>query len=224
MRVVCVGAGSLTLRTARALVERGHEVVIIEHDKGRIAELPEDLDCGVLHGDGTRPALLREADPGSTDVLLCLTGNDQANIIASLVGRSLDFPRVVTRIQDEEFEHICIELGLENTVIPARTIGRYLADLVEGHDVLELSAVIRGDARTFVFVARQEDEGRIEDLGLPKPARITHLYREGRLLFGDADAKLQRGDEVVVITDRKHLDALRERWGGPGSGAPGSGR
>jgi hypothetical protein len=45
-------------------------------------------------------------------------------------GRSLGFPRVVARVDDDDFEHICIELGLEETVIPARTIARYLVDVV----------------------------------------------------------------------------------------------
>ena len=65
-------------------------------------------------------------------MLFCLTGSDQANIISSLVGRSLGFGRVVTKINDPEFEHICIELGLEDMIIPARTVGRHLAEMFEG--------------------------------------------------------------------------------------------
>ena len=33
------------------------------------------LEGGFLHGDGTRPAVLRELDPKGTDVLLCLRNN-----------------------------------------------------------------------------------------------------------------------------------------------------
>ena len=85
MRVVFVGAGNLSVRTARSLIAHGHEVVIVEADPARIESLTDALDCGFLCGDGSRPAILREADPSATDVLLCLTGNDQTNIIASLV-------------------------------------------------------------------------------------------------------------------------------------------
>ena len=61
-------------------------------------------------------------------MLFALTDNDQANILASLVGRSLGFKRVVTKIQDAELEHICKELGLEDIIVPSRTIGRFLAE------------------------------------------------------------------------------------------------
>ena len=128
MRAVIIGAGSLSVMIAKLLLARSHEVVIIEKDKERTKTLSETLDCGVLYGDGSKPAILKEADPGDTELLFCLTGDDQANILASLVGRSLGFERVVTKITDPELEHICIELGLKDTIIPSRTIGRFLAD------------------------------------------------------------------------------------------------
>lgn len=68
---------------------------------------------------------------------------------ASLVGRSLGFKRVVTRIEDPSYEHLCIELGLTDLIVPDYTIARYLADLCAGSNPLELSAVIKGDARLF---------------------------------------------------------------------------
>lgn len=212
MRAVFIGASSLAIMTARLLLKRGHEVVIVERNKEKIDELSTELDCGFLHGDGSRPAILRETDPAQTDVLFCLTQNEQANIIASLVGRSLGFARVVTRIEDPGFEHICIELGLEDTIIPARTNGRYLADLFEGQDPLELSTMIRYEARAFSFVAREEDKGAVSELDLPEKSRVVCIYRDDKLIIPDEDLKLKPGDEVVIISQRKNLAALQERW------------
>ncbi len=219
MRIVIVGGGSIAAGTVQILTRRSHQVVLVDIDKERLDAIAEEVDCGLLHGDGTRPAVLREADPKQSDVLLCLTGNDQTNIIASLVGRSLGYPRVIPRIDAPEFEHICIELGLEDTVVPAPTIARFLADMVEGHNILEVSSAIRAEARVFVFVARPQDEGSIAELGLPEEARVTHLYREGRLVLADPETRLRAEDEVVVITHHKALDALRERWAAPAKGA-----
>ena len=212
MRAVFLGAGSLTLNTARVLLKRGHEVVMIERDREVIDTLSEELDCGFIVGDGSRPAILREADPQHTMVLYCLTNQDQTNIIASLVGRSLGFARVVTKIDDPELEHICIELGLEDTIIPSRTIGIHLADLFEGRDPLEFSTVIRDEARVFSFVASAEQAGPLDALELPKRTRVVCLYREGNLLVPVGDTRLRAGDEVVLITHRDHLDDLGERF------------
>jgi trk system potassium uptake protein TrkA len=213
MKAVFVGTTPLSVMTSRILLERGHEVVIIERDKERIEDLNEDLACGFLHGDGTRPVILKEASPADTDVLYCLTNEEQTNIIASLVGKSLGYPRVITQINDPQFEHICIELGLEDTIVPDRTIGGYLADIFEGQDPVILSTMIRDEARTFSFVVREEDAGPIIDLDLPKESRVVCLYRDNKFILPEEGMVLKAGDEVVIITHRQHLAELTNHWG-----------
>jgi trk system potassium uptake protein len=212
MRIAFVGAGEVALRTAELLIERGHEVVIIENDQDKIDELSDALDCSFLHGDGSNPAILREVGPEQTDVLFCLTDSDQVNLISSLVGRSLGFKRVIPSIQDPEFEGICWELDLKDTILPSRTISRYLADMVEGVDILELSTVIKGEARFFTFTVDKENEKRVADLDLPKNARIICYYRDGQFTLADQDTTLRKGDETVILAHSEVIGDLRERW------------
>ncbi len=209
MRIVFVGAGKLCVMTAEILLHHNHEVVIIESDLERIESLSPAMDCGFIHGDGSRPVVLREADPAHSDFLFCLTGSDQTNIIAGLVGRSLGFEKVVTKIEDHELEHICTELGLDNIIIPTSTISRYLTDFIEGRDILELSSMIKGDARFFSFVVREKST-TVENLHLPENARVICLYRDGAFMIADNDTKLKDEDEAIIITDSGSLPRLKE--------------
>ena len=217
MRAVIVGASSLSVMIARLLLARGHEVVVIERNKERINMLTETLDCGVINGDGSKPAILKEADPSHTALLFCLTGDDQTNILASLVGRSLSFERVVTKIEDPELEHICIELGLKETIIPTRTIGRLLADKFEGRDPLELSTMIRDEARIYSFVLPDDFEGTIATVEIPDDARVVCVYRQDKLIIPSEETRLSPNDDVVVIVHRDALAELEQRWGVSGN-------
>jgi len=210
MRIVFVGANPVAIRTAQLLIQRGAEVVFIEQDRDQIDAVADDLDCGFLHGDGSKPAILREANPEETDFLFCLTENDQLNIIASLVGRSLGFRRVVNSIQDPEFWSICRELGLEDTIDPTRTISRYLADMARGTDIIELSTAIRGEARVFSFVLRESTT--LADLDLPSGAKAVCYYRQDAFHLVDEDTRLKADDEVIVLTHSRNLPELKERW------------
>lgn len=212
MRIVFIGAGEIAVDTARALIDNKHEVVIIEKEQNRIEQLSDELDCSFLHGDGGRPAILREADPKRTDILFCLSDSDQANIIASLVARSMGFSQVVTSIQDADFEGICRELSLERTIVPGRTISRHLVDIVRGVDTLELSTILKDEARLFTFVARKEDAKPISDLALPEDSRVICYYRNGQFAFAEDRSALDEGDEVVILTRSDRLPDLRERW------------
>lgn len=214
MRVVFVGAGDLTVETATLLIKRGHEVVIIEEDREKIDALDERLDCSFLHGDGSKPHILKDADPEHTDYLFCLTQNDQHNIIAALVGRSLGFDHVVVQIHDADFLHICNELNLEHTITPSKTIGRYLADMVAGIDILELSSLIKGEARCMMFEVDEQTKGKLKEIELPDEARIICFYRDEQFMLPDPEIRLQKGDEVIVLTHSKHLSELTERFHG----------
>ena len=212
MRAVFVGAGKVSIATAKALIKKGHEVVIIETDKAKIAELSEEMDCSFLQGDGSQPNILREVNPGQTDFLFCLTDSDQDNVIASLVGRSLGFNRVVTSIGDPQFEDICRELGLKDTIIPSRTISRYLEDMVGGGETVELSTVIKDEARFFTLIAKEEDTVAAKDLKLPAGAKVICYYREGKFSHADEETTFRIGDEIVILTHSKNTPALQERW------------
>ncbi|MEJ2469853.1 MAG: TrkA family potassium uptake protein [Desulfuromonadales bacterium] len=212
MRVVFVGAGDLTVETASLLIDREHEVIIIEAEKDRIDALNEDLDCSFLHGDGSKPHILDEAGPEHADFLFCLTENDQYNIIAALVGRSLGYSQVVLQIHDADYLNICRELELENTITPSKTIARYLADMVAGIDILELSSLIKGEARYLMIKIDKSSKGKVKDLDLPDQARVICFYRDEEFNLPEPDTDLRVDDEVIILTHSKHLADLTKRF------------
>jgi trk system potassium uptake protein TrkA len=99
-----------------------------------------------------------------------------------------------------------------DTIIPARTIGRHLADLFEGRDPLELSTMIRSEARTFSFVAKEEDAGPINELKLPDDSRVICFYRNDELVIPGDNTSLKPDDEVIIITHHKNLAEMKNRW------------
>ncbi len=211
MRAIFIGASTLTIMTVQALLKRGHEAVIIEREKDKIDALSDVIACGFIHGDGSKPVTLKEADPEKTDLLYCLTNNDQTNLLASLVGRSLGFGRVFTRIDDMEFEHLCIELGLEDLINPAGTIARHLADVFEGQDPFEVSGMVRDEARAFSFLAREEDTGPVSELELPEMSRVACIYRNDKFVPVQEQTKIRLGDEVIILTHRQNIPELMAR-------------
>lgn len=212
MRTVFVGTSAATLATARALIHRGDEVVIIENDKARIDELAEELDCSFMLGDGTRPDVLREVSPSQSDFLFCLTNNDHLNLIASLVGHSLGFSRVITRIEDPEFETICHELGLKDIIIPSRTLARSLEDMVAGSQNVEFSSILKDEARFFTFAVAEADCGTVDELALPDGARVICFYRKDQFVLAEPQLSLQVDDQVVILTHSRNLQLLEQRF------------
>jgi len=212
MRIVLCGAGPMAVITARALINSGHDVIIIESDRTSIDDLSEDLDASFVHGDASKPGILSQVNPKDCDFLFCLTNSDQVNIITALLGRSMGFKRVVPSIEDVELQQLCSELGLEDTIIPVRTMSQYLEDMVRGLDSAELSTVLKGEARLFTFVAGEEETDKKGDLDLPGDTAVVFFYRKDQLHFVDEETRFKQGDEIVLLTHSEHLPELKERW------------
>jgi trk system potassium uptake protein TrkA len=212
MRIIFSGANALTVMTAKTLIKQGHEVIIIEVDKEKIDQISDELDCSFLHGDSAKPAILSQVDPKNSDILFCLTNSDQVNILTSLLGRSMGFKRVITSIKDTDLLQLCRELGLEDTIIPVWALSRYLDNMVRGLDHINLSTLLKEDARFFTFTAGEDDATCVSELGLPKDAKVIFYYRDNKFHFADDDTKLRKGDEIVILTHSKNLPDFNERW------------
>jgi trk system potassium uptake protein TrkA len=211
MRIVFSGAGPMTVITTRELTKHGHEVIIIEVDKDKIDQLSDELDCSFVQGDASKPAILSQVNPEDCDFLFCLTDSDQVNIITALLGRSMGFKRVVPSIEDVELQHLCSELELEDTIIPVRTMSQYLDNMVRGLDSVELSTVLKRDARLFTFVAGEKEAKKVGDLDLPEKTRVLFYYRDEQFHFVDAETHFKKADEIIILTHSENLPDLKKR-------------
>jgi trk system potassium uptake protein TrkA len=84
--------------------------------------------------------------------------------------------------------------------------------MVGGGKDVDLSTVIKGDARVFVLIADEADAVAARDLGLPGTARVICYYRDGKFAHPDERTTFRVGDEIVILTHSKNLPALQERW------------
>ena len=87
MRVIIVGSGRMALQTAEIMINRGDEVVIIENQPAKAANLAETMDCAIVEGDGADPAIQASAEASEADAFIAGTRDDQTNIVAAVVAR-----------------------------------------------------------------------------------------------------------------------------------------
>jgi trk system potassium uptake protein TrkA len=84
--------------------------------------------------------------------------------------------------------------------------------MVGGSKNVELSTVIKDEARFFTFTAKEEDAVVVKALKLPADARVVCYYREDKFAHADEETTLHAGDEIVILTHSKSLDELEKRW------------
>ena len=76
MHIVVIGAGAVGSYLAERLSLEGQDVVVIESDARRAAEVQEEIDCLVIHGNGASDETLVQAGIERADLLIAVSSSD----------------------------------------------------------------------------------------------------------------------------------------------------
>ena len=72
MKIVVIGYGRVGFRTVAALLERGHQITIIDKDAGRLGRATHLEGVELVQGNGIDVDVQREAGIGEADILLAV--------------------------------------------------------------------------------------------------------------------------------------------------------
>ena len=219
MYIIIVGGGNVGYYLAKELVEADHEVLIIEENAARAAEIAETLGEIVMHGDGCEAAIHQQAGTGRDDLILAVTGGDQDNLVACQVARHLfNVGRTVARINNPKNDLIFRKLGIDLTVSATSAIMAHIEQELPTHPLIQLMTLRHGFE--IVEVKIREDANvvgkTIRDVALPDRSIIWGIVdTEGTPKTPTPDTVLHANDSVIAVTLRENEDALRNALTAP---------
>src|SRR6266404_8041632 len=101
MKIVVIGYGRVGSRTVTALLERGHEITVIDKEASRLGRASHYEGIELVQGNGIDVDVQREAGMGEADLLLAVTRDDNVNLMAAQVARThFHVPRAIARVYE----------------------------------------------------------------------------------------------------------------------------
>ena len=97
--LVTGGTGYIGSHVALALLEAGHEVVVVEADRRRLSEIEEGINVMGVEGSGAHAETLEEAGVRSCGLFIAVTDIDEVNIVACLLAREYNVPTKIARVK-----------------------------------------------------------------------------------------------------------------------------
>jgi trk system potassium uptake protein len=117
MFILIVGGGKVGSYLTRALVNQGHEVVVVEKDERKAKALERLIDRqATVVGDGCDPAVLESAGIARADVVVADTGDDEDNLVVVLLSKKKSKARCIARVNNPSNKFVFDSLGLEDPV------------------------------------------------------------------------------------------------------------
>lgn len=219
MRIVIVGAGAVGSYLAERLSLEGQDVVVIEDDEDRAAELQERIDALVITGNGASPAVLQQAGVERADLLIAVSNSDGANVLACHVGAELGVKRTVARVEDPDMREALVGLEVDFVIDPGETAARELLALVHQSGVSEV--VEFGEGELVLVGATIPRTSRLVGWPLAELRAnrddwdwvVAALVRHGETIVAHGDTVIEPGDHVLVMVHDEDVERATELLG-----------
>jgi trk system potassium uptake protein TrkA len=227
VRVVISGAGAVGRHLAADLAKRGHGVTLIEQ-KPDVLETARDWapDVELMLGDACEPWVLEKAQLNTADVVVAATGDDEDNLVTSLLAKQeYGVPRVLARVNHPDNEWLFNEQwGVDAAVSPPHLLTALVEEEVTVGDLVRLFPLERGGISIVEMTvpADSPTAGRpLYELRLPPDSTIVAIIRESHVVIPQPETVITDGDEVLALTVPDSESALRIAVLGEASAEPG---
>ena len=216
MRLIIAGAGRLGREMAEALSATGrNEVTLIEVNRDLSEQLKGTCKARVLYGDAADPTVLEEAGALKADVLVAVAGEDQVNLVVSLLAkRHFDVPKVVARVNDTDNHWLFTDhWGVDVAVSASATLLSLIQEATSVADTVGLLRLGRAGVGLIETTLTEESSavGRaLTELHLPGGAIVAAVLRNGQPNVPGGSFMLEAGDEILVVSETATEEDIRK--------------
>ncbi len=215
MKVAIAGAGSVGTAIAQDLAANHHEVLLLEQDPEVVERLRGTLDVTWLIVDACEVSSLDAAGLSTADVVVAATGDDEDNLVISLLAKQeFAVPRVVARVNHPKNQWLFNQSwGVDVSVSTPQLMTALVEEAVSVGSLVRLLQFEGGNAHLVEVTLAETSPaaGRsVADLGIPRDATVVAVVRQDHLVVPRGDTVLGAGDEVLLLVTGTAEDAVHD--------------
>ena len=205
MYFVVAGGGEVGFHLSQALLEAGHEVMILESDRRRAQYIQEQLGSVVMTASADEGRSQMDAGCQRADAVIAVTGDDAKNlVICQLAKLHCRAERVIARVNNPKNEIVFKALGIDETISSTRVLmGVIEQELPTGgfFPLMPLTGSHLELIEAEVAPNTPAAGKKVGELGLAAfGALIGGIVRKGKILHAHGDTPLEVGDRVIVFS------------------------
>ena len=214
MRVVIAGAGNVGLFIANDLRAADHEVLLLEKDPDLAARLQTADGVELRVADACEVNSLRAAQLERCEVAVAATGDDEDNLVFSLLAKQeFAVPRVIARVNHPENEWLFNEnWGVDLSVSTPHLVTALVEEAVSVGRLVRLLSFEGGGTRLVEVTLAGDSpaiDTAIKDLDIPRSATVVAVVRDEHVVMPRGDTVFEAGDEVLAMVTTESEEDMR---------------
>ena len=214
MYIVIVGGGRLGYNLLKALLNEGHEVLVLEKDPRVCKTITDEMGSVCFRGDGCEAATLAEVGTGRADMLVAVTGDDEDNLVSCQVAKHKhNVPRTIARIRNPQNANLFKILGVDVTVSTTDLVLEAIEREVPTHPLTHLLTL---DDQNLVMIdvkisPESTSVGKsVKALSVPKDSKLVLIITgEGSPQVPSETTVIQANDQIIAVTRPETEESLK---------------
>src|ERR671918_49511 len=179
--VLVVGGGKVGYYLTKELIENGHEVVLMEKERARAAQITDELGSVVVPHDGCEGKYLGEAGSNRATIFAAVTGDDEDNlVVCQMAKHHFDVPRTIARVNNPKNEELFRHLGVDEIISPTRMALASIEQDIPVHELLHLAEFKGGQLQLLEAQIASDSPAvgrRASDIPLPDGCSLFVVLR-----------------------------------------------
>lgn len=213
-RVIIVGAGQTGTALATALDHSKLHVKIIDNDNEKCTALAEKLErVIVINGDGRDKDLLLEENIGDVDVMVAITGDEESNVLISLLAKGLGAKRTITRVSKLSYIPLVSAIGLDTVVSPRLSAVRAILQYIRRGKIISV-APLKGEHAEAIEAEALETSDIVNvplsKVKFPKGAIVGAIVRGEQIIIPRGDNVIMPGDHLIIFALKQVIPKLEK--------------
>ena len=212
MYIIIVGGGRIGYYLSKALIDEGHEILVIEKNAVLVDHIEEDLGSICMHGDGCEAATLEEAGTERAGLFIAVTDEDEDNLVACQVAKhKFNVPRIIARIGNPKNETLFKKLGIDVTISATNLILEYIEQEVPTHSLVRLVDLKRDELELVEVKISSTSAAagkRVSELDLPPGSILSLIVNESGVQVPTQETILGADDRVIAVISFDLEEAL----------------
>jgi trk system potassium uptake protein TrkA len=214
MRVGIAGAGNVGLFIANDLRGAGHEVQLIEQNPTVVERAVADEGVEWFIADACEVSSLKEAGLERCHVVVAATGDDEDNLVISLLAKQeFAVPRVIARVNHPKNEWMFNEnWGVDLSVSTPHLITALVEEAVSVGRLVRILQFERGQARLVEVTLAENSpvvDRALKDVQVPRDVTVVAVVRGEHVVMPRGDTVFEAGDEVLAMVTPVSEEAVR---------------
>ncbi len=172
--------------------------------------LPHTL---VIHGDGTDYDLLAAEGIVDMDAFIAVTGDDETNIISTLLVRHMKIPRTIALVNKIEYLPITTTIGLDAVVSKQLLTVNAIQRFIQHQQVAAIASLPGIEAQCIEYIAKKGSKiakRPLRDIHFPNNAIVGAVLHDDQMIVPRGDTSITPGDKVVVFALPQALDEVEK--------------